>query len=222
MHDSAARLVAVSLVFVGAALGLLLAAQVGPVTLLIVRSVLVGGRGLAVGLAMATAVAVIDLLYATLGLAGAGQLLDAGAVRIALGLFSAAILIGIGARSLWRGVRARSGALSDDDLATPGQAFATAIAAMALNPLTIALWTVSFPASAPHSAVVSTSNAAVLLCGVALGTLAWYGGLATAVALARPRIGPRVLATVEVLIGLGVMLFGALLAYRTLEHHTES
>ena len=211
-----------SLVFAGAALGLLLAAQVGPVTLLIVRSVLRGGRGLAVGLAMATAVALIDPLYATLGLAGAGQLLHAGAVRIALGLLSAAILIGIGARSLWRGVRARGGALSDEDLATPGQAFATAIAAMALNPLTIALWTVSFPASAPHQAVVSTSNAVALLCGVALGTLTWYGGLATLVALARPRIAPRVLATVQLLIGVGMTLFGVLLAYRTLEHHAES
>jgi hypothetical protein len=58
------------LVLIGYGLGLFLAAQVGPVTLLIVRSVLRGGRAFAVGLAMAAAVAAIDLGYAIVGLAG--------------------------------------------------------------------------------------------------------------------------------------------------------
>jgi threonine/homoserine/homoserine lactone efflux protein len=39
-----------SLLFIGLGLGVVLAAQVGPVTLLIVRSVLRGGRAVAVGL----------------------------------------------------------------------------------------------------------------------------------------------------------------------------
>jgi hypothetical protein len=60
------------LVLSGYGLGLFLAAQVGPVTLLIVRSVLRGGRAVAVGLAMAAAVAAIDLAYAIVGLAGMG------------------------------------------------------------------------------------------------------------------------------------------------------
>src|SRR5919197_6512745 len=115
----------------GFGLGLLLAAQVGPVTLLIVRSVLRGGRAIAVGLAMAAAVAFIDLLYAGLGLAGAGQLLHTRVAGLALGLLSAAILVGIGARTLWRGLRARSGTESDDEVATPKQAFGTAVAATA-------------------------------------------------------------------------------------------
>jgi hypothetical protein len=66
------------MLLVGAALGLLLAAQVGPVTLLIVRAVL-----------------------------------ESGAVAVALGIVSAAILIAIGARTLWRGVRARGGIETD-------------------------------------------------------------------------------------------------------------
>lgn len=70
----------------GYALGLFLAAQVGPVTLLIVRSVLRGGRALAVRLAMAAAVAGIDLLYAAVGLAGVGSLLNGGALRLWLGV----------------------------------------------------------------------------------------------------------------------------------------
>ncbi len=73
-----------------------------------VRSVLRGGRAVAVGLAMAGAVAAIDLLYATLGLAGFGRLLSGEAPRVALGLASAAILVGLGFRTMGLGLRARA------------------------------------------------------------------------------------------------------------------
>jgi putative LysE/RhtB family amino acid efflux pump len=210
-----------SLLLIGMGLGFFLAAQVGPVTLLIIRSVLRGGRAVAVGLAMAGAVTSIDLLYAALGLAGAGQVLHAGAASLAFGLLSAAVLVGIGARTLWRGIRARGAAEADDDVATPRQAFGTAVAATALNPLTIALWTISFPASAPDAAA-SSARAVLLLCGVALGTTAWYGGFAVIVALARRRVGPRILPAVDVLIGSGLVVFGALLGYRAVERQTEA
>jgi putative LysE/RhtB family amino acid efflux pump len=210
-----------SLLVVGLGLGVVLAAQVGPVTLLIVRSVLRGGRAVAVGLAMAAAVALIDVTYALLGLAGAGTLLDAAGARLALGLASAAILIGLGARTLWRGLRARIGAEADEEVATPRSAFATAIAATALNPLTLALWMVSFPAAAPASFDASASHVADLLCGVALGTLSWYCGFAALVALARRRMGPRLLSAVDVAVGSGLVLFGGLVGYRTLRHQPE-
>ncbi len=93
----------------GFALGLLLAAQIGPVTLLIVRSVLRGGRAVAVGLAMAVGVTLVDLLYASLGLAGIGHLLAGGVTRLALGLTSGTILVVLGMRTAWRGLRARGG-----------------------------------------------------------------------------------------------------------------
>jgi ABC-type nickel/cobalt efflux system permease component RcnA len=69
--------------------------------LLIVRSILRGGRALAVGLAIAAAVTAIDLVYAIAGLAGIGQLLSRGSIRLWFGLVSAAILVAIGARTLW-------------------------------------------------------------------------------------------------------------------------
>ena len=55
---------------VGFGLGFLVSAQLGPVSLLVIRSVLRGG--LAVGLAMAAAVGLIDAGYATLGVPGRG------------------------------------------------------------------------------------------------------------------------------------------------------
>jgi putative LysE/RhtB family amino acid efflux pump len=185
------------------------------VTLLIVRSVLRGGRALAVGLAMAGAVAAIDLLYATLGLAGVGGLLSDGMLRIGFGAASAAILVALGLRTLRLGFRARFGLEMAHEIVEPRRAFATAVAATALNPLTIALWTVSFPAAAPAAARDSARDAAVLLAGVALGTLTWYCGFATVVAALRRRIGPRLLAAIDVLTGAGLIVFGGFLAART-------
>jgi threonine/homoserine/homoserine lactone efflux protein len=204
------------LVMTGYGLGLLLAAQVGLVTLLIVRSVLRGGRAVAVGLAMAAAVAAIDLAYAIIGLAGVGGHLNDGWTRLSLGLVSAAILVLIGARTLWNGIRAQAGLEAPEDVLALSHAFLTAVAATALSPLTIALWTVSFPAAAPEHATTSTGAAAALLVGVGLGTLSWYGGFSTAVALVRRRVGDRSLRFVDAVSGCGLIGFGGLLGYRSL------
>jgi threonine/homoserine/homoserine lactone efflux protein len=124
---------------------------------------------------MAAAVVGIDLAYAVVGLAGVGNLLNGGSLRLWFGLVSAAVLIGIGLRTLWKGWRARAGLESEDEVVAPSRAFLTAVAATALNPLTIALWTVSFPAAAPAEARGSTAGAAAVLLGVGLGTITWYG-----------------------------------------------
>src|SRR5262245_11828033 len=170
---------------------------------------------------MAAAVAGIDLLYAAVGLAGVGTLLNTSSMRLWLGLVSAAVLIVIGAKTFWIGWRARFGLELADDVVAPSRAFLTAVAATALNPLTIALWTASFPAAAPAQATSSAAAAAALLLGVGLGTLTWYGGFSTAVALIRNRVGPRLLRLVDIAAGAGLIAFGSLLGYRAL-HEQQS
>jgi putative LysE/RhtB family amino acid efflux pump len=203
---------------VGFGLGLFVAAQIGPVSLLIVRSVLRGS--LRIGLAMAAAVAFVDLLYASLGLAGAGRLINAAdGARIALGLLGATVLVIIGTRTVWSGFRARLGLETTTEVATPRRAFATALAATALNPLTIALWTAAFPAAAATTATRSLTSTAAVLAGVGLGTLSWYGAFTAAVSLARRGVGPRLLATVDVAAGSGIIGFGALLGYQSVHEH---
>jgi putative LysE/RhtB family amino acid efflux pump len=207
----------VSAFAVGFGLGLFVAAQIGPVSLLIVRSVL--RTSLWVGLAMAAAVTLVDLLYACLGLAGAARLIDAAdGARLALGLLGASVLILLGVRTIWSGFRARIGLESIAEVSTPRRAFATALAATALNPLTIALWTAAFPA-ASATAGRSLGSTAALLAGVGLGTLTWYSAFSTAIAIARRRVGPRLLAAVDVAAGAGVVGFGALLGYRSAHTH---
>jgi putative LysE/RhtB family amino acid efflux pump len=139
-----------------------------------------------------------------------------GSLRLAFGLASAAVLIAVGVRTAWVGFNARAGLESEEDVVLPRRAFLTTIAATALNPLTIALWTVSFPAAAPAAAAASNARAVGLLLGACLGTLTWYGGLAIVVGVARRRISAKVVAFVDVGSGCGLVGFGSVVAYRSL------
>jgi hypothetical protein len=55
-----------------------------------------------------------------------------------------------------------------------------------------------------------------VLLGVGLGTLTWYGGFSTAVALLGQRVGDRLISFVDIGGGAGLIGFGGLLGYRTL------
>ena len=195
---------------VGFGLGFLVAAQLGPISLLAIRSTL--RNGVYVGLAIGGGVAVIDTLYAAAGAAGAAGLLAIEPLRLAFGLLGAAVLAVLGARTLWSAFRIRLGGESSDELATPRAAFTTALVATASNPLTIASWAAVFAAASTAGA----SGGALLLAGVGLGSLTWMTMLAGGVSVARRWVGPRLLRTVDGVAGAGVLGFGALLAYRTL------
>ena len=72
------------------------------------------------GLAIGAGAALIDLLYAALGLAGAASLLEAEALRLAFGLLGALVLGAIGARTLWAAFRVRLGGEAEEEVTTPG------------------------------------------------------------------------------------------------------
>ena len=195
---------------VGLGLGAAVAAQPGPIMLLMIRSVLRGA--LAVGLAMSVAVALIDTLYAGLGAAGTAPLLTIGPLEIVLGLVGAAVLIVIGARTLWSAFRVRAGGESADEVASPRRAFLTTLAATASNPLTIASWAAIFAAASSAGAAAGATATLALLSGVGIGSLACMSALATLVSLGRHRVGRRTLTGVDVVAGTGIAGFGAALA----------
>jgi threonine/homoserine/homoserine lactone efflux protein len=208
----------VSALLIGFGLGFFVGAQPGPVSLLCIRSVLRGALG--AGIAIGAGAALIDLLYAALGLAGAASLLEIGELRLAFGLLGAGVLGYIGYRTLWSAFRVRLGGESEAEVATPRRAFATAVAATASNPLTIATWAAIFTAAgaaAVGDAAASASGAALLLGGVALGTLTAFSLLSLLVAAVRGRFGPRLMATVDVVAGAGLLGFAGLLGWRTLD-----
>jgi len=193
----------------GFGLGFLVAAEVGPIWLLCVRtSVRFGFRpGAAVGAAAAT----VDTLYAALGIAGAAALLQIDALRIGLGLLGAAVLGLIAARTLWSAFRVREGGETVEEVATPGRAYATAFVATASNPLTIASWAAIFSAAS-----VAGLAAVPLLVGIASGSATWFALLAGASAAAGRRASPRALQVVDVVAGVGLACFAGVLAIRAL------
>src|SRR3954462_302400 len=191
-----------SVLFLGFGLGFAVALQVGPLSLFAIRSTLRGG--LKVGLAIGAAVAIIDTLCAAAGAAGAAGLLAIDPLRLAFGVLGAVVLAVIGVRTLWSAFRVRTGGESLDEVSTPRRAFATALAATASNPLTIASWAAIFAAASTAGAAAG-GGTAVLLAGVGLGSLSWMCLLTAGVALARHSAGDRLVRAVDVIAGVGLL-----------------
>jgi len=199
---------------IGFGLGFFVAAQLGPISLLAIRSTL--RSGVAIGLAIAAGVAIVDTLYAAAGAAGAAGLLAIEPLRLAFGVIGAAVLALLGAKTLWSAFRVRQGGESREELATPRAAFVTSLAATASNPLTIASWAAVFAAASTAGAAAAGAGTALLLAGVGLGSLTCMSLLAGGVSVARRRVGPRMLRAVDGIAGAGILGFGGLLAFRTL------
>jgi len=195
---------------VGFGLGFFVALQLGPMSLFLVRSTLRGGWS--VGLAVGAGIALVDALYAAAGAAGAAPLPAIDPVRLTLGLIGAAVLVALGARTLYSAFRVRHGGEVHAEVATPRRAFLTALAGTASNPATIASWAAIFAAASVAGAADSASGAALLVAGVGVGSLTWVSALASGTAVARRAVGRRTIRIADAIAGLGLVGFGGVLA----------
>jgi putative LysE/RhtB family amino acid efflux pump len=200
---------------VGFGLGFVVALQLGPMSLFLIRSTL--RRGWLVGIAIGVGIAVVDGLYAAAGAAGAAPILAIDPIQLVLGLLGAAVLVALGVRTLWSAFRIRLGGEDESEVAGPRRAFVTAVAATASNPLTIASWAAIFSAASAAGNADSASAAVLLIFGVGLGSATWDTGLASGTALVGRAAGRRLLVAVDVIAGAGMLAFGGVLAYRTLQ-----
>ena len=100
-------------------------------------------------------------------------------------------------------------------MSTPRRAFLTSLAATASNPMTIASWAAIFTAASTADLVGSGFTASALVGGVAVGTFGWFLALSLGLSLARRRVGERLLVAVDVVSGVALLGFAALLGYRT-------
>ena len=196
---------------VGFGLGFLVALQLGPMSLFLIRSTL--RAGWRVGLAVGAGIAAVDGLYAAAGSAGIAPLLGVRPVRLALGLVGAAVLLWLGARTLSTAFRVRLGTEGRTEVATPRRAFLTALGGTASNPSTILSWAAIFAAASTAGAATTTAQAILLVIGVTVGSLSWVTVLATGTAVARHAVGERSLRIADAVAGLGLMGFGGALAY---------
>jgi putative LysE/RhtB family amino acid efflux pump len=200
----------------GFGLGFFVALQLGPMSLLLIRATLrVGWR---VGLAVGAGIAAVDGLYAACGAAGAAPLLTVRPLRLTVGLLGAAVLLALGARTLRSALRVRLGGEADVEIQTPRRAFLTALAGTASNPATIASWAAVFAAASVAGSTSGAGEAAMLVGGVAAGSLCWVSLLASGTALARRALGARAVRAADAVAGLGMLAFGGLLALRSVEH----
>ncbi len=195
----------------GLGLGFFVAAQLGPLSLFLIRSTLRGR--LATGLAIGAGIAVIDGTYAALGAAGAAPLLTVDGLRTVLGILGAVVLVYLGTKTVMSAFRVRAGLEAAEEVASPKRAFFTSLAATASNPLTIASWAAVFAAA---STAEVAEHSVLLVVGVGLGSLAWCSLLACVCAAARARVGPRLLQVIDLGAGGAIVGFGGLLAIRTL------
>jgi threonine/homoserine/homoserine lactone efflux protein len=198
----------------GVVLGFLVAAQIGPISLLCVRSVLRGRW--AVGLGIGYGAALVDTVYAALGCLGAAGVMRWSGVRPLLGLAGAAVLVALGVRTLIERRRIRL----DGDAAVPvvgsvRAAFGTSLVATAANPLTIASWAAIFSAAATAKLSSTAATAIALIVGVGVGSAGWFTTLATAAQTLRRRISSGVLQAMDAVTGVGLIAFGIALAVRT-------
>jgi putative LysE/RhtB family amino acid efflux pump len=189
---------------IGFGLGFLVALQLGPMSLFLVRSTL--RAGWTVGLAIGAGIALVDALYAAAGAAGAASLLAFAPLRTAVSLAGAAVLLVLGVRSLRAALHAQADA-DEGTARSPRAAFFTALAATAANPATIASWAAIFAAAsgAAHAP-------ALLVGGVGAGSLCWVTLLATGTAAARRAAGPRTIRAADAIAGAGLVAFGCVLA----------
>jgi len=201
-------------VLAGLGLGFFVAAQVGPIWLLCARTSLRFGVAPALGVGLGAAL--VDSVYAGLGVAGAAGVLRLTGPRVVLGLLGAGVLAWLGGRTLLSALRVRAGLESDQEVASVPAALRTSVIATASNPLTIASWAAVFAAASAARFTDSTGHAVALLLGIGAGSLAWHIVLAVGMYLAGRRIDQRGLRVADAVAGAGMIGYAGLLGLRTL------
>ncbi len=187
----------------GLAIGVAVAAPVGPIGLLCINRTLTAGfaAGLATGLGAATADAAYGAV-AAFGLAALGGAVSAAGdgLRLAGGLF----LLYLGVRAFRKVAPARAAQAGATGLVG---GYLTSVVLTLVNPATI----LSFAAIFAGLGLAETggfANAAALVAGVFLGSAAWWLFLSAAGAIARRRLPPAALRWINRLSGVIFAGFG--------------
>jgi len=193
-----------ALVLKGLAIGLAIAAPVGPIGVLCIRRTLTEGRaaGLASGLGAATA----DAIYA--GIAGFGLTFLSDALvaqRAWPRLLSGVVLCGLGLRTIQTKPPGETPRRRGRSLA--GAYASTAVLTLA-NPMTILAFAAAFAGlglAGPHG---DPGSAAALVLGVFGGSAAWWLALSSGIGALRRKVAPRGLPWVNRVSGAVILGFG--------------
>jgi threonine/homoserine/homoserine lactone efflux protein len=186
----------------GFTLGFVIAAAVGPISLLVIRRTLAEGRvvGLVSGLGVATADATYGAI-AAFGLTAITDILVDGSR--ALGLIGGIFLLWLA----WKTARAEPGTAATVTERRGGLAgaYLSILGLTLTNPMTILSFGALFAGLGVTGEDVRES--AVITLGVFLGSAAWWVVLTTAVGAFRSRLTPRWMRAINVASGLVIGAF---------------
>jgi threonine/homoserine/homoserine lactone efflux protein len=186
----------------GFVIGFVIAASVGPITLLVIRRTL--GAGWRMGLASGMGVATADAVYGAVAAFGIAVIADAlVAVSRPLGIVGGGALVWIGMRTALRPTPpVAADAPNARSLAT---GYLSILGLTLTNPMTVIL----YGAVIVSVGVPASSDAALSLwLGLAIGSVAWWLVLVPLVALVRGRLSARVLRGVTIGSGIAIAVFG--------------
>jgi len=194
----------------GLVIGVSIAAPVGPIGVLCIRTTLTQGMtaGFVTGLGAATA----DAIYAALGAFGIGAvtllLNSAGASLRVIGII---VLLWI-AWSTWR--QTPTGESSLQAAPSLGMAFIGTCGLTLTNPMTILSFAAIFAGAGLSGGAREniTIHAAVLVAGTFVGSMAWWLILSGSVAAFRSKVGPRALGLINKVSALVLLGFAAWMA----------
>ena len=197
----------------GFLIGLLVAAPLGPVAILVMHRVVAEQRrraGFISGLGAATA----DLLYACVA-AGlfsfVANLLDQYQIELRIG---GALLLCVLAAKL---IRSHPHDTSDpDQRGTLWSHFLSTFVLTLSNPATFLAFSGCFAVWGPAGSQHTFLHIAVLVAGVSLGSLAWFGGLSFVVGMMRLHLTPERMRWVNIICGVTMIGFGVVVLINTI------
>ena len=173
---------------IGSAAGYAIAIPVGPIAVLIVRTGL--RRGFGVAAAAGAGAATVDLIYAITAVLVGGAVTSAlTSVLRPMRLAAAAALVYLAARGVLRRGH-RDPALDTGDGRSAGRTYLLFVGLTLLNPATVAYF-VSLAVGLPEIAQDAGSRAAFAI-GAALASLSWQTVLAAIGAALHARLTPRI------------------------------
>jgi threonine/homoserine/homoserine lactone efflux protein len=188
----------------GFLIGILVAAPLGPVGILVVHRVLAERRraGFVSGIGAATA----DMLYACIAawfFTYAARLL--GGHPIPVRLIGGVVLCVLGVKLM----RIRPHDANDpDQRGTLWSHFISTFFLTAANPITVFALSAIFAAWGPANEERTFVNMATLVGGIFAGSVAWFGAISLFVGLVRLHMTPERLRWVNILCGLSMLVFG--------------
>ena len=207
-------------VWLGFGFGALTAANIGPIWLLCFRTA--ARYSWRAGALIGAGAALVDGLYALVGVSGATAVVSFAGAHTAFGLLGASVVIVLGARTVRSGWRMRNGLERESEVVGPSRAFATGVIATASNPVTIVTWAAVFSGVAATSLTAGPSAAIAFIAGVCIGSMTVHLVVAVGAARIGRRLSTGALVAIDAVAGTVMVGLGLLLGARSMVEFRES